>query len=598
MLRKVLLAASAVALCLMLSSPATAQDGAGATARGTGGAVASVDERASQIGIDVLKAGGNAVDAAVAVMAALGFIEPYSCGIGGGGFMVIYWKETGEVITIDGRETAPLSANVKMFEDPDNPGNNLPFAPNRISNGAAVGVPGTVALWARALERYGTKSLAELLAPTIALAENGIEVDAVFAAQTEQNKARFAAFTSTAEVYLVNGEAPAVGSIHRNPDLAKTYRLIAEGGVRAFYRGEIAEAIVKTVQNPPTVPNPPFRVISGGMTLADLSAYDAIVRRPVVTDYRGHKVYGMGLPSSGGITPAQVLNIIEGYDLKNIDRAQAWHYVIEAMRLAYADRGAFLGDPEYVDAPLTGLLSKEYAAQRRALIGERAPENVVDFRARAGDPLPFQKDTSPSRTADNVEVTFSDAIGGSTTHLTVADKDGNVVSVTFTIESIGGSGIVVPGYGFLLNNELTDFDLADPHPNSPEPGKRPRSSMGPTIVIAPDGTVMAFGSPGGATIITTVLTIAVNMIDFGLSLDEAIAAPRISQRNTGFTQVDSKFEESDLGKALIALGHELRGVAEIGAATGIVVKPDGTMLAAAEPQRRGGGAAMVVQSAN
>ncbi|MFN7211159.1 MAG: gamma-glutamyltransferase, partial [Aggregatilineales bacterium] len=297
MLRKVFLAIVALSLCLMLSGTALAQGGAGATARGTGGAVATVDARATQVGIDVLKAGGNAVDAAVAVMAALGFIEPYSCGIGGGGFMVIYWKATGEVTTIDGRETAPLSANVKMFEDPDNPGNNLPFAPNRISNGAAVGVPGTVALWARALERYGTKSLAELLAPTIELAEKGIEVDPVFAAQTEQNKARFSAFTSTAELYLVNGEAPAVGSIHRNPDLAKTYRLIAEGGVRAFYQGEIAKAIVQTVQNPPTVPNPPFRVISGGMTLADLSAYDAIVRRPVVTDYRGYKVYGMGLPS-------------------------------------------------------------------------------------------------------------------------------------------------------------------------------------------------------------------------------------------------------------------------------------------------------------
>jgi gamma-glutamyltranspeptidase/glutathione hydrolase len=598
MLRKLLLVVLSVCLSVAFSGVASAQGGAGATARGTGGAVASVDARATQIGIDVLKAGGNAVDAAVAVMAALGFIEPYSCGIGGGGFMVIYWKKTGEVITIDGRETAPLSASVDMFKDPDNPGSNLPFAPNRISNGAAVGVPGTVALWARALERYGTKSLAELLEPTIALAENGIEVDAVFAAQTEQNKARFAAFTSTAQVYLVNGEAPAVGTLHKNPDLARTYRLIAEGGVRAFYQGEIARAIVDAVQNPPTVPEPPFRVISGGMTLADLSAYDAIVRRPVVTDYRGYKVYGMGLPSSGGITPAQILNLIEGYDLKNLDRARAWHYVIEAMRLAYADRGAFLGDPEYVDVPLQGLLSKEYAAARRALIGDRAPDNVADFRARAGDPLPFQKDTSPSRTAENVEMAFSDALGGSTTHLTVADKDGNVVSATFTIESIGGAGIVVPGYGFLLNNELTDFDLADPHPNSPEPGKRPRSSMAPTIVLAPDGTVMAFGSPGGATIITTALTIAVNMIDFGLALDEAIAAPRISQRNTGFTQVDSKFEETELGKALVALGHDLRGVAEIGAATGIVVAPDGSILAAAEPVRRGGGSAMVVQPAN
>ncbi len=596
MLRKLLLFSLIACLSIFSRGITAAQGETGAVARGTGGAVASVDERATQIGIDVLKAGGNAVDAAVAVMAALGFIEPYSCGIGGGGFMVIYWKESGEVITIDGREMAPNSANVAMFKDPDSAdGANLAFFPNRISNGAAVGVPGTVAMWSRALERYGSKPLAELLAPTIALAEQGIAVDPVFAAQTEQNKARFAAFTSTAAVYLVNGEAPAVGSLHKNPDLAKTYRLIADGGVRAFYQGEIAKAIVETVQNPPTVAEPPFRVIPGGMTLADLSAYDAILRRPIVTDYRGYKVYGMGLPSSGGVTPAQVLNLIEGYALQELDRAQAWHYVIEAMRLAYADRGAYLGDPEFVDVPLAGLLSKEYAAQRRTLIADKAPENVADFRAQAGDPLPFQKDTSPSRTNNQSIVASRDAMSGSTTHLTVADKDGNVVSVTFTIESIGGAGIVVPNYGFLLNNELTDFDLADPHPNSPEAGKRPRSSMAPTIILAPDGSVMAFGSPGGATIITTALTIAVNLIDFGLPLDEAIAAPRLSQRNTGFTQVDSSLEETEVGKALSALGHDLRGVAEIGAATGIVVKPDGSLLAAAEPKRRGGGSAMVVQ---
>lgn len=582
-----------------LAIPVTAQGGEGATARGTGGAVASVDARATQVGIDVLKAGGNAVDAAVATMAALGVVEPYSCGIGGGGFMVIYWKSTGEVITIDGRETAPMSASVDMFKDPDSAeGANLQFSPNRISNGAAVGVPGTVAMWAEALNRYGTQSMAEVLAPAIRLAEEGITIDATIAAQTEANRERFAAFTSTASLFLVDGAAPAEGTQFTNPDLAKTYRLIAEGGPNAFYRGEIAEAIVNAVQNPPTVETPPFRVIPGGMTMADLSAYDAIVRRPVVTDYRGYKIYGMGLPSSGGITPAQVFNLLEGYDLTTMERPLAWHHVIEAMRLAYADRGAFLGDPAYVDVPLTGLLSKDYAAQRRAEIGERAPAEGADFRAKAGDPLPFQKDTSPSRTALQLEMTTSEALGGSTTHLTVADKDGNMVSVTFTIESTGGSGITVPGYGFILNNELTDFDLADPHPNSPEPGKRPRSSMAPTIVVAPDGAVIGFGSPGGATIITTVITLGVSMMDFGLPLDEAIAAPRISQRNIGTTQVDSGFEESEMGKALIDLGHVLAGTAEIGAAAGVWVGPDGTMLAAAEPTRRGGGSAMVVSPAN
>ncbi|HEY9626374.1 MAG TPA: gamma-glutamyltransferase [Coleofasciculaceae cyanobacterium] len=571
-----------------------------AVAKGHGGAIATVDSRATQVGIDVLKAGGNAIDAAVATAAALGVVEPFSAGIGGGGFMVIYLKSADRVITIDGREQAPATATVDMFKDPDSPtGELLPFMPNRISNGAAVGVPGTPSEWSEALSRYGTLTLAQALQPAIALAEDGFAVDATFASQTAQNQARFAAFDSTQALYLPQGQPPGVGEVFKNPDLGKTYRLLAEQGVNAFYRGEIGRAIVQTVQQPPTVSNPPFRVISGGMALADLDQYAVRVRPAVKTSYRGYQIYGMGLPSSGGITTGEGLKILEGFDrgqdLGQTDRSQVWHQVIEAERLAFADRNAYLGDPEYVDVPLMGMRSEDFTTLRRQQISDRAPADEKTFRAAAGNPLPYHIDPSPSLTALPVAAAVQTEEGLSTTHLVTSDRFGNVVSYTLTIESTGGSGMVVPGYGFILNNELTDFDPASPHPNAPEPGKRPRSSMAPTIAFARDGRVLAFGSPGGSTIITTVLGIAVNLMDLGLPIDEAIAAPRISQRNGGVTQVDSGLETSALGQALTALGHVLEPSPEIGAATGLVIQPDGAILAAAESVRRGGGSALTVR---
>ncbi len=585
----------AIVLLILFSFPAhrpVAQPNP-ALAQGRGGAVASVDRRATEIGIEVLRSGGNAIDAAVATAAALGVTEPFSAGIGGGGFMLIYQKAADRVITLDGREEAPASATVEMFKDPDSPmGEPLPFSPNRISNGAAVGVPGTLPTWEEALKRYGTMSLSEVLRPAIDLARNGFEVDQTFANQIQQNQARFAAFTSTQALYLPNGQPLVVGSVFKNPDLAKTYELIATEGLNPFYRGEVGEAIVQTVQHPPTVATPPFQVIPGGMTMADLDRYAVRSRSPLVTNYRGYKIYGMGLPSSGGTTSHEVMNIAENFDLSGLDSVKAWHTIIEAERLAFADRNQFIGDPEYVDVPLVGLQSAGFAQTRRALIGDRAPEK--EFRATAGNPLLFQDDPSPSMTASTPSAQIRVQQAGSTTHLTVVDRMGNIVSYTFTIESIGGSGIVVPGYGFLLNNELTDFDPMRPHPNSPEPGKRPRSSMAPMIVFAPNGEVIAYGSPGGSTIITTVLGISFNLMDFGLSLADAIAAPRISQRNGGVTQVDSSFEQTDLGKSLTTLGHILEPVPEIGAATGITIAPDGLMTAAAEPVRRGGGSAMTV----
>lgn len=564
-------------------------------ATGTGGAVASVDERATQIGLEVLRTGGNAVDAAVATAAALGVTDPFSAGIGGGGFMVIYQPASDTVITLDGREAAPAAVTPDLFRDPDSDtGENLSFFPNRITSGLAVGVPGTPLNWATALERYGTRSLAAVLEPAIALAESGFTVDETFATQITRNQERFAALTSTRDLYLPAGAVPAVGSQFRNPDLALTYRRLATEGINDFYRGEIAQAIAQTVQMPPIVDAPPFKVWPGEMTLADLDRYAVRVRPPVTSNYRGYQLYGMGLPSSGGITVMQTLKLLEGFDLSEMARAEALHWLIEAERLAFSDRNAYLGDPEYVDVPLAGLFSDDYMAERRSQLPLTPPADEANFRAIAGNPLPYQQDPSPSLTVPPTVSQRPEAGSISTTHLTVVDRDGMAVAYTLTLESTGGSGIVVPGYGFILNNELTDFNPDAPHPNVPEPGKRPRSSMAPTIALGPEGDLLAFGSPGGSTIITTVLNIAVNMMDFDLPLEAAIAAPRLSQRNSGITLVDQGFAMQAVGQNLLAQGHQLSTVEEIGAATGIFVNSDGTMSAVSEPVRRGGGTALTL----
>jgi gamma-glutamyltranspeptidase/glutathione hydrolase len=361
-----------------------------------------------------------------------------------------------------------------------------------------------------------------------------------------------------------------------------TYRQIAEEGPDVFYDGPIAGDIVNTVQHPPTVPGITRNVRPGLMTTDDLGEYEVVAREPVATTYRGLQIFGMGPPSSGGSTIGESLNILEGFNLHDMNRTQALHRYLESTRLAYADRNKYLGDPDVVDVPLSGLLSKEFAAQRRVLIGPTAATSPVP----PGNPYPFQQAGSGSGDTD--------LESASTTHLTVADRWGNIVSYTFTIEQIGGSGMVVPGRGFLLNNELSDFESTPGLANSPGPGKRPRSSMSPTIVLSNGRPVVALGSPGGSTIITTVLQMLVNQVDFGMTLPDAIAAPRASQRNTKTTLAETVFLATAEAAGLRALGHQFTPTDEIGAATGIAFLPDGVFEAAAEPVRRGGGSAMVV----
>ena len=562
----------------------------GAVETGYGGAAATVDPAATEAAIEVLRNGGNAIDAAVAANATLGVTEPYVAGIGGGGFMVVYLAHSHKVVTIDGRETAPETFPQDAFIDPAT-GKPIPFNPQRITSGMAVGIPGTLATWATAENRYGSMSLNRLLQPAIAVARQGFVVDKTYHDQTDQNASRLRIFTSSRALYLDQDQAPAIGTTVRNPQLASTYELIAKSGPGALYRGPIGAAVVQAVQHPPVAPdaNPGFTIRPGLMTTRDLSRYKAPRLAPTHVTYRGLDIYGMGPPSSGGSTVGESLNILAGFDLSTADRALALHRYLEATRLAYADRNRYIGDPKFVQVPLKGLLSTGFAAERRCLIGPTAAASPV----RAGDPTPpYSGCPAGSASAAGPE-------GDSTNHLTVVDRNGNVVSYTSTIEQIAGSAIAVPGYGFLLNNELTDFDPAPPADGTPDPnlpagGKQPRSSMSPTIVLRNHKPLLAIGSPGGATIITTVLQILLNRIDFAMSLPDAIAAPRASQRNGAKTDAEPGFTAQYGTELESRFGQSFNATAEIGAATGIELLGKGRLEAAAEPVRRGGGTAAVV----
>ncbi|MEU9236909.1 gamma-glutamyltransferase [Streptomyces subrutilus] len=566
--------------------PGTATPPKVPVAAGYGGAVASVDADASAAGIAVLRSGGNAVDAAVATAAALGVTEPYSAGIGGGGYFVYYDAASRRVHTIDGRETAPATATAELFQENGQP---IPFAEGQTS-GRGVGVPGTPATWKSALDSWGTRPLRQLLKPAEKLARDGFTVDATFRAQTEANEARFRDFPDTRELFLPGGALPVVGSTFKNPDLAATYAELARKGTGALYRGPIAEDIVRTVRKPPVDPAATRNVRPGDLTAADLRAYATKRQEPTRIGYRGLDVYGMAPSSSGGTTVGEALNILERTDLSRLSEAQYLHRFIEASRISFADRGRWVGDPAAEDVPTRELLSQRFADSRACLI---RPDRALTSPLAPGDP---RRPVPCATTGQAAPTTYE---GENTTHLTVADRWGSVVSYTLTIESTGGSAITVPGRGFLLNNELTDFSFAPaapgvPDPNLPGPGKRPRSSMSPTIVLEDGRPVLALGSPGGATIITTVLQTLTGHLDRGLPLVDAIAAPRASQRNQTTTELEPGLWNSPVRAELEALGQGFRQNPEIGAATGVQRLPDGRWLAAAETSRRGGGSAMVV----
>jgi gamma-glutamyltranspeptidase / glutathione hydrolase len=416
-----LLIALAAAVALAIGVPAAADVGSGSgppTSIGSGGAAASVEKLATEAGIDILRRGGNAVDAAVAAAAVLGVTEPFSCGIGGGGFMVIR-SAGGRVTTIDGRETAPAAMHPTSFWENGAP---LPFNDARYS-GLSVGVPGTVETWVDALEKFGTMSLAEVFAPAIHAARHGYLIDQVWFDQADANRDWFDDVPASAALFLdADGTPRDVGTVFTNLALAKTYERIAHLGAKGFYRGAVADALVEAVQRPAVAPTANHVWRAGVIKMRDLHTYAAAERAPTHVNYRGLDVYSMGPPSSGGSTVGEALNILEGYDLASMTRERALHFYLEASRYSFADRNAYLADPAYFDVPLSGLLSEDYAATRRALITETAAAGAVP----PGDPYPYD-------------------VGETTTHLTTSDKSGNVVSYTFTIEATGGSGLVVPG---------------------------------------------------------------------------------------------------------------------------------------------------------
>ena len=545
---------------------------------------------AAEVGAKVLENGGNAIDAAAAIQFALNVVEPNFSGIGGGGFMMIYLAETGETFVMESREKAPAAATPDMFV-------GLGFT-EASTSGLSVGVPGTLLGVATALENWGTISLSQAIDPAIKLAEDGFEINRFLAEDTASFRTTLQ--PETEEIFrLASGDPLPEGYLLRQPDLAETLRLIATNGPDVFYRGEIAEAIVEVVQERTQAGDPGL----GRMTLSDLDAYDVVIREPIVGDYRDYTLRSMSPPSSGGLTVIQMLKMLERFPIG--DESQGFGFgatrtlnvMIDAMRLAFADRAVWMGDEDFVDVPKDGLIDDDYMAMRSALIDPdaRIPEALPD------DPRPFE-----TATLDNgiklASLTQPDH--GHTTHFSVVDKWGNVVSYTTTIEAGWGSGIMVPGYGFLLNNELTDFNFTpragtdppgdldfDPGANDVAPFKRPRSSMSPSILFRGEEPIAAYGSPGGSTIINSVFQITLNLIDHEMSIQEAIDAPRISSTTSNPAGAAVSREEGfsdDVIEDLVELGHTFRDLSSIGSVQAVVIDLQTGKLYGGADQRREG----------
>ena len=525
------------------------------------GMVVAQEQRSARIGIEILDRGGNAVDAAVAVGFALAVTYPRAGNIGGGGFMVIHLGKTGEDAAIDYRETAPAAATETMFLD----ANGEPDPKKSRDSGLSVGVPGTVAGLALAHAKYGSGklSLAELIEPAIELARNGVEIVDDIADTLPLAQPRIARWHSSAPVFLnSDGTVLMPGQDLLQPDLAITLRAIASDGPKGFYEGPVAEKIVAAV-----------RKAGGVMTTEDMKNYRAILREPVRGTYRGYDIVSMPPPSSGGVHLIEMLNILEGYDLAKLPRGESLHVLAEVMKRAYADRATFMGDPDSVKMPVAGLISKKYAAALRTQIGNRAtPATEV----RSGNPADFE--------------------GQNTTHFSVIDSDGNAVSNTYTLNFSYGLGLVAEGTGVLLNNELDDFTskpgtanaygLVGYNANLPGPGKRPLSSMTPTVVMKDGKPFLITGSPGGSRIISTVLQIIVNVIDFHLPVDQAVSAPRVHHQ----WQPDELSAEPGISPeildGLVKRGHKVVPTPPQTSANSIEITADG-YVGAADRRTRG-----------
>ena len=521
------------------------------------GMVAAAHPLAAQTGVDILQKGGNAIDAAVATAFALNAVEPNASGIGGGGFMLIRFAETGEVIVLDYREVAPAAATKDMFASEEASAQRW-----SVEGGKAVGVPGTLMGLKEALDDYGTMTLEEVMTPAIEYMENGFEITETFSQMIENNYEKLANWNDPFEIaYLKDGLPLETGDVLIQEDLAKTYREILGIGIEHLYGGELGQKIVDAVQ-----------AQGGILELQDLIEYQPRLLEPITGDYRGYDIFSMPPPSSGGTHLIQILNIMENFDIASMNYHGPTHISVmaEAMKMAFADRAQYMGDPAFAtDMPLEGLTSKEYAKFLADQIEIKEPKMEVP----AGDPAGYEHH--------------------STSHISVIDAEGNAVALTQTINYFFGSGVIVPGVGIIMNNEMDDFAKSPDSPNAPEPGKIPLSSMSPTIIEKDGETFMVLGTPGGTRIFTAMTQIISNVIDFSMSMDEAIEAPRMHCFSSGGEArpiyVESLIPAITI-EALRALGNEVevRGAHDLyfGGAQGIMLKK-GVLFGGGDSRRDG-----------
>src|ERR1043166_5432279 len=533
------------------------------------GMVGSINEVASRVGVGMMKRGGNAVDAAIAVAFALTVTHPAAGNLGGGGFMMIRLKD-GRATAIDYRERAPAAATRNIYLDKN--GNVIKGEGGSIEGYRAAGVPGTVRGMELALKKYGSHKLswAQLIEPAHALAANGITVTYNLARGLRGNSEYLSKYPETKRIYLKNGNFYKEGEMLRQPDLAATFARLQRGGPNEFYEGQTARLIVEDMKRH-----------NGLLTMQDLRGYVAKEREPVRGTYRGYEIVSMPPPSSGGAGLIEMLNILEGYDFKNMDWASAdrFHLMTEAMRRAFADRAEYMGDTDFVKVPIAGLIDKQYAAQLRSTINtERASSSE---QVKAGKPMGYESDE--------------------TTHFTVVDAEGNAVANTYTLNNSFGSAVVAKGTGLIMNDEMDDFAAKPGTPNlygliqgdrnAVAPRKRPLSAMTPTFVMRKDGSLwFTVGSPGGPTIINTVLDLITNVIDYNMNIQQAIDAPRIHHQWLPDELVYEPYGlSSDTQKALTAMGHKLATPRYLGDAEGIMIEEKtGVRLGATDPRRSDG----------
>lgn len=546
--------------CLLLAASTCALLGAGDAKReavGTKGVVAAAHPLAAQAGLEILKQGGNAVDAAVATALTLGVAEPAASGIGGGGFALVYLAKEKRAWVVDFREMAPAKARPDTYQA----GGTKKAKSGASATGyQSVAVPGEL----RGLEllhrKFGSRPWGELFQPAIRCAEEGIPVSETLShivADEFERMQNAPAVTWFQGNFFKDGLPIQAGETVRNPELAATFRKIAAGGADVFYRGEIAGAIAKEFEGKG----------NGWLTKEDLAGYQAVLREPVEGSYRGYKIITLPPPSSGGLTLLELLNIVEGYDLAKLGRtsAECLHRIIEAQKLAFADRAQYMADPAFAKVPAAGLLSKKYAEERRAQIDLQHPH-----KATPGAPSKYES--------------------GSTTSFSIVDKDGNLVTITQTINHFLGSGVVPAGTGILLNDEMDDFDLNPTSVNAPMAGKRPLSSIAPVVMLKDGKPLLTAGSPGANRIITAMANIVIQVVDFQQELGPAILAPRFHNSNLSQTEFESRFPAESI-KALEALGHKIGVKGEFdlyfGGAQGVMLLPDGKLAGAADPRRDG-----------